>query len=671
MHCFSQESDTDWNKHEEFFNFTRARFVRDEEHEMSQRRVKFNMNELARISAQAIGSKSCVDIKKYPDGMYSKAFLLTMDGGGQVVAKVPNPNAGLPHLTTASEVATMEFAREICGTPSPKVLAWSSKAYENSVGAEYIIMERVEGVSLSTRWASMPLDKKTVIVKTLARYQKSWMSKTFKQYGSLYYVDDVPVSPGQPTFSYQDKDGVEVQDKRFAVGPTVHRQTVDYGRAQVDFYRGPWNTTEEYCIGTGNREIACIKAIEPLPKPPLTIAGRYVPTRAKKLAALESYMKLIKFLLPTDSSITTSHIWHSDLHTENIFVNPDEPTEILGIIDWQSAALVPLYENAFLPALLDYDGPPLNGVERPEEPKDLDQLDKAERAKAFNNWMDMTLASYYRNLMYHANERMYRAIEFREMISYDLLIHARNILIDGEAIYLDRVADELQKTWDTLPGVKAHNNPPFPFKFSPEELAVIQKDYEGMSDGIRCMGEIQQGLSAFFPTEITVSHKNYELAKTTIAEYKEMVLESFARNDKERAAALDNQTWNSMVALSPATHGYSAYTLSSSTTSTTLTTKSTSSSTNPSTTTTGHIGGGAGGSSSVNATITVMMQKYLMSFVLIGNPNTLWSSDKLYWPQYGNSSTAGTQLVFNTTFYLEGDDLATEKSLNWNKIIWH
>jgi hypothetical protein len=108
---FRQKSSTDWNSHDEFFNFTRARFIRDEESEMAQRYVKFNMNELARLSAEAVGSRSCVKIEKYPDGMFSKAFLMTMEDGKQVVAKVPNPNAGLAHFTTASEVATMDFVR--------------------------------------------------------------------------------------------------------------------------------------------------------------------------------------------------------------------------------------------------------------------------------------------------------------------------------------------------------------------------------------------------------------------------------------------------------------------------------------------------------------------------------------------------------------------------------
>ena len=78
---------------------------------MAQRRVKFNMNELARLSAKAVGSRACVNVEKYTDGMFNKAFLMTMEDGMQVVAKVPNPNAGRAHFTTASEVATMDFVR--------------------------------------------------------------------------------------------------------------------------------------------------------------------------------------------------------------------------------------------------------------------------------------------------------------------------------------------------------------------------------------------------------------------------------------------------------------------------------------------------------------------------------------------------------------------------------
>ncbi|RLN02770.1 hypothetical protein BBJ28_00011396 [Nothophytophthora sp. Chile5] len=186
---------------------------------------------------------------------------------------------------------------------------------------------------------------------------------------------------------------------------------------------------------------------------------------------------------------------------------------------------------------------------------------------------------------------------------------------------------------------------------------------------------------------------DYESAGLRFADMKQ----SFDLTGKNLALtnALKNSTWNAEVALDSATHGtdqsyywYSTYTLSTSSGSssaddyTTSTTTATSSSTSGDsvgeTSSTGTMDGSStggmgmgGGSSSVNATIAVMMQKYLMSFVLTGDPNTMWADDKLYWPQYGNESGPGTQIVFNDTFTLAEDDLANEKSLFWNKALWY
>lgn len=78
---------------------------------MSIREVKFDMNALVDCAAGSIGSSAtqCTRVEKFPDGMYNKTLLFTMEDGSQVVGKVPNPNAGRPHFTTASEVATMDF----------------------------------------------------------------------------------------------------------------------------------------------------------------------------------------------------------------------------------------------------------------------------------------------------------------------------------------------------------------------------------------------------------------------------------------------------------------------------------------------------------------------------------------------------------------------------------
>jgi hypothetical protein len=65
---------------------------------------------LIRRVEEATGSDaSCVEITKLPEGNFNKTFLATMQDGRKLIARLPNPNAGRPHYTTASEVATMDY----------------------------------------------------------------------------------------------------------------------------------------------------------------------------------------------------------------------------------------------------------------------------------------------------------------------------------------------------------------------------------------------------------------------------------------------------------------------------------------------------------------------------------------------------------------------------------
>lgn len=88
------------------------------------------------------------------------------------------------------------------------------------------------------------------------------------------------------------------------------------------------------------------------------------------------------YLLPTDPTIQPSCLWHVDLHVENIFVDPKKPTEVVSIIDWQLVSLEPLFMRGQQPFFLDYEGPPVIGLERPRLPRDLKQMDPEARRKA-------------------------------------------------------------------------------------------------------------------------------------------------------------------------------------------------------------------------------------------------------------------------------------------------
>ena len=98
---------------EHLYQYTSGRWLWDENYQFARRYVKFDLPGLLKVSADAVGAHCCVEVKKLPEGNFNKVFLLTMDDDRKLIAKIPNPNAGRPHYTTASEVATMDYVRSL------------------------------------------------------------------------------------------------------------------------------------------------------------------------------------------------------------------------------------------------------------------------------------------------------------------------------------------------------------------------------------------------------------------------------------------------------------------------------------------------------------------------------------------------------------------------------
>jgi len=97
--------------YEHFFRYTSGRWLWDEDSQLRERFVVFNVQELQRVAAESVGAQSCVSITKLAEGGYNKVFRLVMDNGSVAIARIPNPHAGPAYRTTASEVATMDFVR--------------------------------------------------------------------------------------------------------------------------------------------------------------------------------------------------------------------------------------------------------------------------------------------------------------------------------------------------------------------------------------------------------------------------------------------------------------------------------------------------------------------------------------------------------------------------------
>ncbi|RJE25283.1 Phosphotransferase enzyme family protein [Aspergillus sclerotialis] len=262
---------------------------------------------------------------------------------------------------TASEVATMDFARKILDTPAPRVHSWNFHAKSHPVGAEFIIMDKAEGVPLSQVWDTMELPEKLKVIVALTSLQKRWSSVSFSHYGSLYYAGDVQ----SPTGSHYIKDA---------------KLSKVLSLSLAKLRAGIGASLTQYLQAIGSREMKAIQSIEP-PKQIALFCGPnlYRPSTEKKLTALAWYQQIVNSLIPTDAAITKPCLWHNDLHDKNIFVDPHNPEKITGIIDCHNPD----------PALLDWDGLEPETLDLAPRPK-LSGLFAEERATAMREYTVQT-----------------------------------------------------------------------------------------------------------------------------------------------------------------------------------------------------------------------------------------------------------------------------------------
>ncbi|EFR04039.1 phosphotransferase enzyme family protein [Nannizzia gypsea CBS 118893] len=530
-----QEVEADWNLHDEFFNFTRGRFVLDEKEQMSKRRVSFDMNELARIAASSVGAKRCINIEKCADGMFNKAYVFTLDNERQVIGKVPNPNAGIPHYTTASEVATIDFMRNVLKTPAPEVYAWSSRLDgRNKVGAEYMIMEKLDGIPLGKVWPTLdPADQMKIFLQVFD-YQRVWTATKFASFGSLYYTNDLDELLRKPLFA--ERDGQTVKFDRFAIGPATGREWSDDGRDVLKCDRGPWKSVYDYRRAIGLREKF---AIECSPRTPKQLAmlygpGLYQPTRMKRLRATQSYLELLEILLPDDPSLANGHLWHDDLHSENIFVNREKPTEVVGIIDWQSTQISPLFDHCMDPSFLDYNGAPIgDSLKRPELPKDYNSLPECDKKEVIKHYYDKSVMVAWRMLVKQKNPSQYTAAMFENTTKGYLLLLSRRLYELGEpqfhALSLDLWREWLESHPDNREKVAK-----FPLAFSDETISEIDADREAAQLSAEAMKSIQQRLGELWPEKSLIEHGNYEEFKASLLQIKEELAAELALTPEER-----------------------------------------------------------------------------------------------------------------------------------------
>ncbi|KAJ9322920.1 hypothetical protein DTO027B5_2962 [Paecilomyces variotii] len=512
---------------EDLYRYTKHRWLFNEKNELSNRYVEFNLQQLIKVAVDTCnGAQSCTKVTKCSEGLYNKVFILTMDNGFEVVAKLPNPNAGPAHFTVASEVATREVLRDIFNVPVPQILAWSSDTALNPVKAEYIIEEKAPGVRLGSVWNQWPRELKLQLITQVVELENKLTSVTFDRHGCIYFKDDLRSLIGDVKEIHAANVAPGALE-RFTIGPMTSNELWKGARRDMPLNRGPWTDFREYAEALGRNEMIWIKS-HAVPRMNYYRSSQSKELPQDGLALLKKYINVAPYLVPppTAESGYANVLWHPDLHLDNIFVDPSTH-QITRIIDWQSACVAPLFYQSCVPRLCRHPGPVREGWTVPDRPEGFEDLSESEKKRIDDDLESETLHKYYEAQVCKRAPRHWEVLQQKAVpILRKPVWLTTGAWENRDLFFLRESLMELMADWEELfPGVAC------PIEFSSEEVELQTKEQENISGVGRMLTLFRD--QAVLPVDGMVDPKDFEVARENCTKFKEVFVR-LGKDDNER-----------------------------------------------------------------------------------------------------------------------------------------
>ncbi|KAJ5123986.1 uncharacterized protein N7515_007811 [Penicillium bovifimosum] len=471
----------------DLFEYTSGRFLFNEELRRAERRIQFDVDALARAACHSVGRhvNDVASITKLAEGGFNRVLQVTFDDGYAVLARLPYKTTVPKHHAVASEAATLALLRAH-GVPVPKVLAYSPDQ-TNAVGTEYILLERLEGTPLSDQWFSMDTKTRVKVMRQIVDLERRFMSIHFPASGSLYHRRDLD---GSQHF-------IPVSDD-IVVGPTAQHEWWYRERASLKVDRGPWNTFSACFEAPAKREI---EFCERFGKPRLHVE-RYLREihRFQKLSPipyqrlLTNYLKLAPYLdVPSGHRMSRPTLRHPDFSPNNILVNTSN--DVVGIIDWQHAVILPLCLCAGIPDHFQNWGDPLSEtLSKPEVklPDNFDKLSNEEQGTVQEMMRRRIVHFYYAALTMKSLPDHFDAIRTENCMLRAKLFHHVQAPWEGDSVSLKYAMLQVLKNWPMpLDGGAQTRSVECPIQFSGEEMQKCSEDHRQEQEKLQELGEMR------------------------------------------------------------------------------------------------------------------------------------------------------------------------------------
>ncbi|KAJ5226467.1 hypothetical protein N7468_007692 [Penicillium chermesinum] len=223
-------------------------------------------------------------------------------------------------------------------------------------------------------------------------------------------------------------------------------------------------------------------------------------------------------------------MWHTDLHLGDIFVTPNEPSFIEGIIDWQSSQICPLFIQARFPEFLTPPKDYTFGPDLPSLPDGFDDLGSEKKEQAINERELASRSKYYEMSNLAHNLRVYNAMKLDSRL-WEPFTYCQ-LFSQGSLVPLRHCLIRLSQDWSLLglPGS-------CPFLISEIELQKHNEQKSQYEDRLYLSDLVKNQL--FTDDAGWVPNDRWEATERANGELYNMYIETMSEELTPQAAAKD------------------------------------------------------------------------------------------------------------------------------------
>ncbi|TVY91146.1 Altered inheritance of mitochondria protein, mitochondrial [Lachnellula willkommii] len=489
------------------------------------------IHELCAIIAKSVdrSSHDLIRFTKIAEGGSYRIFEATFRDGLKVIARLPYPSTIPRKYGVASEVATMEFLR-LHGVPIPKVFDWSSSS-SNSVGSEYIIMEKALGKELNSIWYTMTLKERMVIMDKVVRIEQTLFGMQFPANGSIFYKDSL-----EPGVKSVDLPQTITDSAKFSIGPSTEHLWWFQKRHELSVNNGPWDSSEDVLKAVGDRELRWLQKFGKLRYPHEALYrdfyGNQKVDPQVQIGHLSSYLKLAPYLVPKTTELNAPTIRHPDLSPSNIFVS--ESGDITGVIDWQHATILPIFLQAKIPKdFQNYGDEDSENFKPPRLSPNFDTLSDSAKEEEMEIYRRRQVHFFYVGFTDRLNKPHFHAMGKHNLVLRNRLYDTACRPWEGDNTSLQA---ELIYTLQQWPEIVPRGNKP-PVQYSAEETKECLERYGKQNEA----DEQVQKMRDFIGVNIDgwLPNDGFEEAKEK-AEYMKNAMLGEAETEEERKVLLEH-----------------------------------------------------------------------------------------------------------------------------------